>query len=218
MDNDFVKVILYAYPKMGELEEAVSAAVFNKAALSYKDPRSTGETALDVVKEIRARMAVSSLRALVSSALRSLTEEEQYLLEYKYFRRKRELSERFGGMKLTCSARSYFRKQQALLNKLAAYFRFHGWTEENFLDRTGGLFRRALAAVQSGRERALVRQRKERMLAFQSSSGTGGFLPRNTNTAIATAAAQARQTVTMTAALTSSDPPPEGASAEVSSR
>ena len=139
MKNDYVKAVLYTYPALDKIGEAVETAVENKALLSYKNPRSTEEVAGEIAREIAAREAIFELQSLVDQLLKSLTEEENYLLEYKYFRRKQAL-DAFGGFALDCSERSYFRKQQLLLDKAADYFGKNGWSRERFVRETGGVF------------------------------------------------------------------------------
>lgn len=159
MKYDYIKAILYAYPSLGEIGEAVGASAEHKALLSYKNPRSTEELALEIMREISAKEALSELSSLVDTLLGRCTREELYLLEYKYFRRKEALGS-FAGYSLSCSERSYFRKQNRLLKKAAEFFGKRGWTQERFLSETNGLFTRVMAALENGMERKVPKQRK----------------------------------------------------------
>ncbi len=206
MEYDHVKAILYSYPVLGALEEAVSVSVENQAALSFRSARPADEIAEQVASRIFTCRALHAIRILMDDIVASLSEEEQFLLEYKYFRRKKVLREKFSDMKLTCSERNYFRKQAALLKKTASALLLGGWTRERFERETGGLFEKLLTALESGREQALVRHRGQRGIQSSvCSSKTGGFLPRTTKTAIATAATQAMQ-ITAIAAGDSAPP------------
>ena len=168
MKNDYVKAVLYAYPALEEIGEAVGTSAENKALLSYKNPRSTEEVAGEIVREIAVREAISELHAIVDGLLNSLTEEENFLLEYKYFRRKSALKS-FRGYALGCSERSYFRKQQLLLDKAADYFGKNGWSRERFVRETGGVFQKMLAAIADGMEYKLTGKRGRRGIKFHSS-------------------------------------------------
>ena len=168
MQNDYVKAVLYAYPALEEIGEAVGTSAENKALLSYKNPRSTEEVAGEIVREIAVRAALSELHSLVDQFLHSLSEEENFLLEYKYFRRKSALNG-FRGYALDCSERSYFRKQGQLLEKAADYFGEKGWSRERFLRETGGVFSRMMNAIEKGMEYAVAPKRTKRGLKFQSS-------------------------------------------------
>ncbi len=157
---DYVKAILYAYPALGEIGEAVGAAADNKALLSYRDLRSTEKVAGEIVKEICVRRTIEELCSVVEEMLGDCSEEETFLLEYKYFRRKRVLREKFSSFALGCTERNYFRKQNRLFLKAAGYFTRKGWTQEKFLAETDGLFSRVMAALGDGREYALTAQRR----------------------------------------------------------
>ncbi len=141
--------------------EAVGASAENKALLSYKSRRPTVDAAGEIVREIALKETLSALSALVDEMIESFSEEENYLLEYKYFRRKSVLGGRFADFSLGCTERSYFRKQNRLLLKAADIFSKRGWTEEKFLDETDGLFSRVMSALGSGQEQA-VRERRKR--------------------------------------------------------
>lgn len=204
----YVKVLLYSYPKLEALIDAVSVSVTNKAVLSYKSTLKT-ETLLEKIEEdILLRQALLELNELMKGILATLSEEENYLLEYKYFRRKKVLLGRYANFSLCCSERNYFRKQQALLRKLGALLLKNGWTDEQFRSSTGTLFSRLFRAVEGGRELSVAGKRRFGRVSLQNSgcsSGTGGFLPRRTSTAMATAATQATQMTTISTA----DNPPE---------
>ena len=160
LNHDYVKAILYAYPSLGEIAAAVKVAAQNKALLSYKDPRPALDTAEEIAREIATKEAVASLCALVEKMMGELSEEENYLLEYKYFRRRRVLRERYADFYLCCSERNYFRKQNRLLGKAAEIFLRCGWTKERFLAETNGLFTRVMEAIDRGEEGKVRPMRK----------------------------------------------------------
>lgn len=170
MNYDYVKAVLYAYPALDEIGEAVLCSAKNKAMLSYKSPQSTEKVAEEILRELRTGEALQELRAAIDSLLAGCSEEELYLFEYKYFRRKSVLQARFSRFCLPYSERSYFRSQERLLRKAGAHFLKQGWTEARFLRETGGLFKKVLRAISSGREGAVSRQRKRGRALCQGSS------------------------------------------------
>lgn len=205
----YVKVYLYAYPQLEGLAEAESRSAENRALLSFRGASGALEAAEKVVESIFAARELLALKADLDGCLSLLSEEERFLLEYKYFRRRSALGARaervFG-----CSERSYFRKQNAVLNKTAACLISRGRTERDFLERFGdySLFMRVYRALAEGRERAVVFKRKRRGIRFagqNSSCGEGERFPLKTSTATARHAAAITQ---ITAICT-----PEGPSA-----
>lgn len=201
---EYVKVILYAFPKMKMLSEAISAGVEVKAALSFRSKCGALEAAEKIAEEIARSARLDRLYADTEAAAETLSEEERFLLEYKYFRRKSVLAERFGKF-MALSERVYFRRQNALLPKVARLLAARGWTEEEFFRAFGSYppFMRALRAVKEGREQTVSGRRRAREICFLkvnqnsalSSSGRGGDLrlPRRMNTAAATTAAHRTQ-------------------------
>ena len=128
------------------------------------------------------------------------SEQELYLLEYKYFRRKIVLRGRFEGYTLNVSERSYFRMQNALLSKLAAKLLRRGLTEQKFLQdfQSYAPFMRVYRAVRQGREGTVVSRHRTKTLAVRQNSASscvaeGDLLPRRRKTAIAASAVAATQ-------------------------
>lgn len=197
----YEKVLLYAYPKMGELAEAISAGVEVKAALSFREAGDPFALAERIADEILRRRKLLAAEKMLDETLSGLGEEELFLLEYKYFRRKKNLRGKFAGRTVECSERSYFRRQNALLSRVSQLLAARGWSEERFLEEFGDndVLMRLFRALEEGRERALVAKRAHRGIRFRpqnsgASSGAGdGFLPRRINTASNAAATHKRQ-------------------------
>ena len=195
MNSNFVKVILYSYSRLAPTAEAVQVAARNKALLSYRNPLDTLTLMVRISDEIFLARHLMALKEAVDDALDVLSNEERFLLEYKYFRRKSHRKQ-FEDFVLGCSQRQYFRKQQALLKRMSALLTRRGWTDKCFMELFGDFspFKRLLAAIEEGREQKIAVRNKQRV-RLQSSpaaSGGAGFLPRSTNTATATAAAPPR--------------------------
>ena len=201
LDLDYVKTLLYVYPKMEAMEEAISVSVENKAALSFKDGLSALGSAERIVEEMAAGARLARVRGMLERALLCMTERERFLLEYKYFRRRKELAE--GGCTFACSERTYYRNQQRALQKFARVLNASGYGEREFLADFSGFkpYRRVYDALKGGRESAILRKRTRRGIRFagdqksEESSLWRGVprLPRSTKAAIPTTATQRTQ-------------------------
>lgn len=218
MAFEYVKVVLYAYPHLAALAEAVGVGAENKAFLSFRGGCDTLSLAERIAEELALKNRILRLKDAIDGVLEGCGEEEMFLLEYKYFRRKAALSGRFAQMCVSCSERNYFRRQNALLRKIAAGIGMRGWTEEMYIASFGKFapFRRALRALEKGREKSLIAHRNKREIVFGAArqksedSCPDVFLPRSTRTATAIAAAQRMQMTTICATLTD-EPSPSGA-------
>ena len=193
---EYIKVLLYAYPKLKELAEAIAAGAEIKALLSFRSAADTQKLAETIAEEIARSEQLLELKEKMDAVLRVCGEEELFLLEYKYFRRTKELNCRFSGKGFSCSERTYFRRQNALLKKLALLFRVRVMSEEDFLReyRNFPVFLRVYRVLLKGEERKVVGKRRTRRLYAEqcssqnsAASGTGFLLPLRTKMAIAAA-------------------------------
>ncbi len=204
MKYDYTKALLYAYPMLEELEASLEISVENKALLSYKSRAGALWDATKILEEISRKVRLEELKNLVSELLSLLTEEELYLLEYKYFRRKKVLFGRFGDFTLPFSERSYFRRQHELLSRLRGLFAARGWTEEALESycKDLPLLPRIASEIGKGREQSIRKKRSFGRSSVQKSRSLSPVPlrpPRRTNTAMATAARQTRQMAMMPA-------------------
>ena len=185
MNTDLTKAILYVYPMMQKLAEATRVGARNKAILSYRSKLGTMRDVEAVADELLLANRLDELKEVVDSLLQRLSTEERFLLEYRYFRRKKVLAE--FGEELACSERNYFRKQEKLLQKMTALLGANSMTEEYLLEafENCACLMKVYRAIASGNEFKICARRKERPISFQGSKFSGGadFLPRATNTA-----------------------------------
>ncbi len=184
----YVKVLLYAYPKLEKLAEASDRAVENKAMLSFKRRESTLTIAEEIVEEIAYARLLRAVKGEIDLLLSCCNVQEILLLEYKYFRRKKRLLA-LSEVDLGCSERNYFRKQNALIKKMTERFMRLGWTEEWFMREfsRSKAFMRAYRAVKEGRDRTVCKRGSQNSLSCSSRMATGGLLPRMTSMMMATA-------------------------------
>lgn len=201
---DYVKVLLYAYPKLGELAEAVGSGAEVKACLSFRSKMDAAALIETIAEEIVTSKKLYLLKRDLDKIVASCGMRQRYLLEYKYFRRKRVLKEQFGGFTLSVCERSYFRMQAALLSEMLEKFEAAGWTRARFFGEFSSFqpFMRILGALYEGKERAIVFKRRKKELALCQNSGNScgageERLPRKTNRAITIRAAAATQMMTI---------------------
>ena len=184
MNTDLTKAVLYVYPMMKKLAEATRVGARNKALLSYRSKCGAMHDLEAVAEEILLARRLDELKEILDALLARLNREELFLLEYRYFRRKRVL-EKYDKT-LNCSERNYFRKQERLLKKLSAWLLARGMTEEYFLSafQNSVCLMKVYRALQNGGELKICARREKREVSFQGSSlsGGAGFLPRATNT------------------------------------
>ena len=152
-----------------------------------------------VAEEVFLAERLDSLKEVTEEVLARLSKEELFLLEYRYFRRKKLLA-KFGEV-LPCSERNYFRKQEKLLRKIAAQFSLNGVTEEYFLEafKSSVCLMKVYGAIVKGGELKICARREKRLLRFQGSKFSGGadFLPCATKIATTITAATARTSKTI---------------------
>ena len=185
MNTDLTKALLYVYPMMKNLAEASRVGARNKALLSYRSKLGAMRDLEAVAEELLLAERLEELSDLLDGLLKRLSREELFLLEYRYFRRKKVLKE--FGEELACSERSYFRKQGRLLRKITAHLLARGITEKYFYAafKHSVCLMKVYGAVVNGGELKICARRNKRPISFQDSKFSGGadFLPCATNTA-----------------------------------
>ena len=202
MAYEYVKVILYAYPHLAALADAAGVAAENKALLSFRSRRGTLEEMERVTEELAVRSRLLRVRTAADAFVRSCSEEECFLLEYRYFRRRKKLKG-YAEFVVPWSERTYFRRQSALLKRAASSFAAQGWTKEAYDEAFSSYspFCKLLRAIADGRESAVTARRETCGLAFagrqNSCCSRGGFFPRSKMTATATAATHASTMTTI---------------------
>ncbi len=157
----YQKVMLYAYPKLKRWTEDIGQMIRAKACASYRG-RETAESCVEKLLEYQyAQNCFQSLKADLDTIFGALTEEELYLLEYKYFRRKKVLQSKFCDFRVDYSERTYFRRQKRLEIKLNALFLQRGmdiaWFERTL--KPIPCMAAALEKIQSQGEREFVDKR-----------------------------------------------------------
>lgn len=193
---DHVEALLFLYPRAEMLAEAVREGARVRAALSYRSPRDTLSVMESIARDMQYAEHILRWKRAIDASLRPLSASERFLLEYKYFRRRRKLI----GMEETAfplSERSYFRRQRELLEKLSVELNKRGYGREEFFCDFEGFspLMRICSALGQGLERRLVERRNGGRMRFkddQNSSASGGEgerFPRRMKNAMAATAA-----------------------------
>ena len=148
--KEYQAVLLYVYPKLERIEEHIGQLVEAKARASYAGKESTEACAKKMIEYLCIKDCFAQVRASLSEILAALSREERYLLEYKYFRRKRVLEGEFAGMCCSFAERTYYRRQRRLAEKLNGELIRRGMDEAWFM-RTFGDVPYMMAALRSVR-------------------------------------------------------------------
>ena len=116
--QDYQTAMLLVYPKLGRLIRDLGQLAEAKALSSYSGKEATEACIGRILAYLRARASFTLLKECMDGVLAQLTREELYLLEYKYFRRRKVLEGEFADMQCDFSARTYYRRQRRLASKL----------------------------------------------------------------------------------------------------
>ena len=150
--KDYQKVILFLYPKLGRLTEDIGKIAEAKARASYNGRETAEACARKILDYLYVRDCFAVLKADADKIMEQLTREEKYLLEYKYFRRRRVLAGEYADFSVQYCERTYFRRQKRLAGKLNNLFLRAGLSEEWFLRTFAGV-PYMMAALESVRSR-----------------------------------------------------------------
>lgn len=131
--REYVTVLLYAYPAMDRMADAVGESVEIKALLSFRSDRAAEQIAEELVERLCVQMNLEKAKRRIDDILSELTAEEKYLLESKYFRRREELRRLATVSQPIPCKRTYFRRQNALFGKIYSKFQLSGMTEAWFM-------------------------------------------------------------------------------------
>ena len=166
--KEYQELILFLYPRLGRAAEDIGEVVEAKALASVSGRECAERCAERLLAYLHMRDCFLTVKAAVEEVAAALTEEERYLLEYKYFRRKPNLEGEFAGTGLRCSLRTYYRKQERLARRVNALFLRAGLTEAWFAANLAGLpfFASALRCLRA-RRGALVDKRAARALQLR---------------------------------------------------
>ena len=112
MEN-YVKAVLYVYPRLERLEKDCEEHIRNRAFMSYDYRTTTERLSEELAEEIIRKGLIRELKRKTDAAIGALKKEEKFLLELRYFRRKSRLKQFCGetDFKEIGSERNYYRRQ-----------------------------------------------------------------------------------------------------------
>ena len=132
----YEKTLLYLYPYIEKMSEAIGRSTEVKAALSYR-VEDTEWVVEELLKQIVWREVLGDVKRELREVLKSFSEEEAFLLEYKFFRRRKKLRDYGAEPPMRLSERTFYRRQKEVLRKFSALLAFRGlnegWFSENLL-------------------------------------------------------------------------------------
>lgn len=136
--KDYQAAMLLVYPKLERIIRDLGQLAEAKALASYSGREATEACIGRILAYLRAKESFTALKACMDGVLAQLSREELYLLEYKYFRRRKMLEGEFADVQCAFSARTYYRRQRRLASKLNSLFVRSGadraWFDSLFAD------------------------------------------------------------------------------------
>ena len=131
--QNYQQILLYIYPKLNRFIEDIQSFINYRAVHSYHihlKVEKNISTMLDVLDRKRKLMLAQEI---LTKLFEQFSDEEKYLLEYKYFRRKELLLGKYRDFPLNYSSRTYYRKQKKIEAKVNALFMQQSLDEKWFL-------------------------------------------------------------------------------------
>jgi citrate lyase synthetase len=84
---NYIKVLLYVYPRIDSIVRNINGTVLAKALASYSYNETCESVADRILKCISIKDSFMTLGIKTDEILSKLTDKEKYMLEYKYFKR-----------------------------------------------------------------------------------------------------------------------------------
>ena len=129
----YQKVLLLVWPKLEKLTQNIGQYAQAKAYASFSGKETAEKCVEKILDYLYIRDCFTVLQAKMEEVLEQLNREEKYLLEYKYFRRKKVLERDFGDISCDYCERTYYRRQKRLGEKLNHLFLRSGMDENWFM-------------------------------------------------------------------------------------
>lgn len=130
MNIYYVKCALYAYANIESVICQIDDQVERLALGSFSDRTPCQEQCEKILSFTAQKITLMEIKEKIDLVLKRLTMYETDCLDYKYF--KISPKEYFDDIGFDASSRSYFRKQNGLLNKVGKLLESNGVTDEWF--------------------------------------------------------------------------------------
>jgi len=135
----FENVLLYSYPHLTNIISDMDKLVYQKAYSSVSNNISCLDLSEKIIKIIDKKDRLINLKIKLDEIFKNYSNEELLLLEQKYFKRKAVLKKLLEKFTINYSLRTYFRKQNRLLEKFSKSLNINGLSESWFLDKYGDI-------------------------------------------------------------------------------
>lgn len=163
--ENYVKVVLYAYPILKNVGQDYQEHIQNKALLSYKSEALAERLVEYIAEEIINKRKLEWLKHAVEAVLERLDVTEKTLVAIRYFQKERTIKRKPLSVENapSWSASTYFRKQNRLGEKVGAMLREYGVTNEVFENDFAPLdiFRRISRFVEQGKDRQITENERK---------------------------------------------------------
>lgn len=134
--QNYQQILLYIYPKLGRFITDIQSFINYRAVHSYHIQLKVEKSILTMLEVLERKQKLILAQEMLTNLFTQFSQEEQFLIEYKYFRRREVLSGKYKNFVLDCSSRTYYRKQKRIETKINALFMQNGldenWFFENF--------------------------------------------------------------------------------------
>lgn len=139
--ESYIKAVLYVYPRLEKIKADYGEHIRNRALMSCSYRGATENLCEYLAREIVRKQLIGELKNTLDEVLEKMTEEERFLLELRYFGRKKHLTEysRNTVREIAGSERNYYRRQEKALCKAGYLLKRAGLTEEVFFREYGGI-------------------------------------------------------------------------------
>lgn len=135
---EYEKTMLYVYPNARVLNALYAELADGKIKRSVLADGNTEKLVGEILACIEIQNAISRLVEMTDDALVYFTEEEKHIMEYRFFRRKKYLVEKYGEYKFNFSRSGFYRKSAEILKKFSSIIKNQGYTEKKFMEDFSG--------------------------------------------------------------------------------
>ena len=132
----YAKTLLYLYPHLSKIAQAMEESMCVQARLSYRTSVGVEKLAERLLDEGEKITLLLRCERNIGLILEKFTQEELFVLECGFFRRKRYLQAHIGRVSIG-SCRTFFRRQNRVTEKFLGELKMRKmdkpWFEKNFL-------------------------------------------------------------------------------------
>lgn len=129
----YEKTLLYLYPHLETMSAALDVSLQTQALLSYRK-REGAEALVErlLTADFQSRFLLG-VQETLDELFGEFSREDMFVLEYRYFRRKRVMRS-YEAEPVKMSLRTFYRRQHRVLQKFSAALRRRGMDEKWFLE------------------------------------------------------------------------------------